>query len=65
MPVPKHKVAKCKSRMRRSNSYYKVETKSLSVCPQCGAKKLPHRICPECGYYKGKLVVAKAIKEEK
>ena len=28
-------------------------------CPQCGELKMPHRICPACGYYKGKEIVKK------
>jgi large subunit ribosomal protein L32 len=28
------------------------------VCPQCRESKLPHRICPHCGYYKGREVLA-------
>jgi large subunit ribosomal protein L32 len=20
-------------------------------CPQCHERKLPHRVCPKCGYY--------------
>mgnify|MGYP000199323565 CR=1 FL=1 len=27
------------------------------VCPQCGAARLPHRMCKECGYYNGREVV--------
>jgi large subunit ribosomal protein L32 len=30
---------------------------ALSQCPQCHAPKAPHRVCPACGYYKGKEVV--------
>ena len=26
-------------------------------CPKCGAEIRPHRVCPECGSYKGKEVV--------
>ena len=26
-------------------------------CPQCGAPKLPHHVCPKCGYYKDREVV--------
>ncbi len=63
MPVPKHKTAKTKSRLRRANSYYTMKSTALSVCPNCGAKKMPHRVCPECGYYKGKQIVSKAVKE--
>ena len=29
----------------------------LSVCPNCHEKKLPHRVCPHCGHYKGREVV--------
>ena len=29
----------------------------LSVCPNCHESKLPHRVCPRCGYYKGKPVI--------
>jgi large subunit ribosomal protein L32 len=28
------------------------------VCPQCRETKLPHRVCPHCGYYKGREIVA-------
>jgi large subunit ribosomal protein L32 len=29
----------------------------VSVCPQCHQPKLPHHVCPACGYYKSKEVV--------
>ncbi len=28
-----------------------------STCPQCGAPKLPHRVCGQCGSYKGRTVI--------
>lgn len=64
MPVPKHKTAKTKSRLRKSNGYYPMKTPALSVCPNCGVKKEPHRVCYACGFYKGKQVVSKAVKEK-
>jgi len=30
----------------------------VSNCPNCGEKKLPHRVCKKCGEYKGRAVVA-------
>jgi large subunit ribosomal protein L32 len=30
---------------------------NLVECPQCHEMKMPHRICPACGYYDGKEVV--------
>lgn len=44
--------------MRRAN--WKIAKPALSECPQCHAYKMPHRACPECGYYKAREVVAKA-----
>jgi large subunit ribosomal protein L32 len=28
-----------------------------SICPQCGAAKLPHYVCGNCGYYKGREII--------
>jgi len=41
-----------------------LETPSLVKCENCGKMKLPHVVCPFCGYYKGKEVI-KVEKEEK
>lgn len=55
MAVPKRKTSKMKIRSRHAaNAFKGLQT---SECSDCGAAKLPHRICPECGFYKGKLVV--------
>lgn len=29
----------------------------LINCSECDAPTLPHRVCPSCGYYKGRQVV--------
>lgn len=29
----------------------------LSKCPQCDAPCIPHRVCPACGFYKGRQVI--------
>jgi large subunit ribosomal protein L32 len=54
MAVPKHKVSKSKRDKRRTHQ--KTEAPNVSVCPQCGEIKLPHRVCAECGTYKGRNV---------
>lgn len=56
MAVPKRKVSKARRDKRRS-SVWKVDAPALSKCTQCGELKMPHRVCPVCGYYKGKEVV--------
>lgn len=56
MAVPKKKVSKARRDKRRS-SVWKLEAPALSKCTQCGEWKMPHRVCPACGYYKGREVV--------
>jgi large subunit ribosomal protein L32 len=29
----------------------------MSTCPQCAAAYVPHRVCPKCGFYKGRQVI--------
>ncbi|MDD2499120.1 MAG: 50S ribosomal protein L32 [Desulfitobacteriaceae bacterium] len=58
MGVPTRRTSKANKRMRRAN--HNISKPALSECPQCHAFKKPHHACPECGYYKGKEVIAKA-----
>lgn len=60
MAVPKRRKSKSKSRMRRSHDAIGVP--NLRPCPRCGAYILPHRVCPECMHYKGKLIMEPKIK---
>ncbi len=56
MAVPKRKTSKARRDKRRSN-VWKLAAPAFSKCTQCGELKLPHRVCPSCGYYKGKEVI--------
>ena len=38
-------------------SHHSLAKTASSICPNCGAVKLPHRICQVCGKYKGREVV--------
>ena len=60
MANPKRRHSKARQAKRRAN--WKISCVNLSLCPQCKMSKLPHRICPHCGYYKGKPVL---LMEEK
>lgn len=55
MAVPKNRVSRSKKRMRRANK--RINPVSVSECPHCHEPKLPHRVCMNCGYYKGQEVV--------
>lgn len=69
-PVPKKK----QSSIRRKNRYGSFKTKvlkdltdriNLVVCSDCGAKRLSHTVCPECGKYRGRQVIDKSKKIDK
>lgn len=49
---PKKKHSKAAKRVRRAA--IKFEPTSLIICSNCGAKKKPHMVCQDCGYYSGK-----------
>lgn len=55
MAVPKKKTSKSRKNMRRAHDF--LAQPAGSVCPQCKEPKLPHRVCPSCGTYKGKAVI--------
>ncbi len=55
MAVPKKRTSKQRKRKRRT--HYKAEAVSVHACPNCGDPKLPHRVCPTCGYYRGEAVL--------
>ncbi len=56
MALPKRRQSNIRGKKRRT--HYKSELASVSKCAQCESIKIPHRACPECGYYKGRPVVS-------
>jgi large subunit ribosomal protein L32 len=60
MPNPKRRHSKTRTAKRRTHDALKPA--SLSECPQCHEAKLPHRVCANCGYYRGRQ--ARAVDEE-
>ncbi len=55
MGVPKRKTSKARRDKRRA--HLSLVAASLSSCPQCNEKRLPHRVCPNCGFYNGRAVL--------
>ena len=58
MAVPKRKQSSARQNKRRS-SVWKMSAPTLVKCPKCGELTVPHRVCGNCGYYKGREVVKK------
>ena len=55
MAQPKRRWSKQRTHTKRST--WKLENKTISTCKHCGEPVMPHRVCPNCGYYDGKEVV--------
>ncbi|HNX44195.1 MAG TPA: 50S ribosomal protein L32 [Bacteroidales bacterium] len=58
MPNPKHRFSKTRTAKRRT--HYKIDAPTVAICSNCGASVLYHRVCPECGYYRGRLAIEKS-----
>lgn len=61
MATPKGKISKARKHSRQAN--WKLSAPAIVECPQCYQMKLAHRVCKQCGYYKGVQVVV--MNEEK
>jgi large subunit ribosomal protein L32 len=59
MPNPKRKHSKQRRDKRRTHD--KAVAPTLATCQNCGSAIQYHRVCPECGYYKGKPAVKKEV----
>lgn len=55
MAVPQRRTSKTRKRMRRT--HFKLTVPGMVECPQCHEMKLAHRVCKNCGYYKGRSVI--------
>ena len=56
MAVPKRKMSRSSTRSRKSANMRLVPS-AHSLCPNCGASKLPHTVCGNCGHYRGRQVL--------
>ncbi|QQG42283.1 MAG: 50S ribosomal protein L32 [Candidatus Giovannonibacteria bacterium] len=45
------------SHTKNRRSHHALAPAFLAKCPKCGAKALPHTVCGNCGFYKGKEAV--------
>ncbi|MET0387178.1 MAG: 50S ribosomal protein L32 [Polyangiales bacterium] len=56
MAVPKRRKSRSERDKRRAN-HDKVTAPNVVPCPNCSEMSLSHRVCPSCGFYKGRKVV--------
>jgi large subunit ribosomal protein L32 len=61
-PQPKRKLSKGRRDRRRAHDF--LTTSNLVQCSNCGEMRMPHTVCPSCGFYQGREVVS-VEKEEK
>lgn len=59
MGNPARKTSKAKRDSRRAQNS-KMSLPGIVECPNCHEMMLAHRVCKNCGHYKGKEVVATA-----
>lgn len=63
MALPKRKHSK--ARRDKSRTHWKLRVSGMSRCAQCGKPVASHRLCPSCGFYRGRQIVAIKAKPEK
>ncbi len=63
MAVPKQRQNSSRTRRRRNHNIKKVRPVETVACASCGEQKMAHRVCDQCGVYRGtqyKEIVQKA-----
>lgn len=60
-PLPKKKHSRHRKGSRAS--HFAKRAPSLTTCNTCGAVNLPHRACPDCGYFNGRPVLTVGASE--
>jgi large subunit ribosomal protein L32 len=59
MAHPKRRHSTTRRDKRRTT--YKAVAPTISSCSNCSATVQLHRVCGECGYYKGKQAIEKTV----
>jgi len=62
MANPKRKHTRSRRDSRRANNWG-LATPVAVNCPQCQSSRLPHHVCPACGYYGGELIAPPKTKK--
>ena len=63
MALPKRRFSRARRDKRRTQIH--LTAPNIGRCSHCGASVMSHRVCPACGYYRGrKIVSVKADKKK-
>lgn len=62
MPVPKKRTTKARRGDRRSHD--RLSPTFAVICPNCAAPVLRHRVCTNCGQYRGKQLIQMPVDQE-
>ncbi len=54
-----------KQSKRERAAHFALKATSLTTCPKCKHAILPHHICQNCGYYRGKDVLHLKQRDER
>jgi len=57
MAVQKRRKSKATTAQRRAQYLRSQKAPQTILCPRCNEPKLPHRVCPNCGYYRDRQAI--------
>ncbi|HPH97674.1 MAG TPA: 50S ribosomal protein L32 [Anaerolineaceae bacterium] len=63
VPQPKRKLSKARRDRRRAHDA--LQATNIVQCSNCGEMRLSHTVCPSCGHYQGREVIAVEKDEKK
>lgn len=64
MALQKRRMGRGRIHARRSAwANRKMHKPYTAACPNCSAPRLPHRVCMQCGQYRGEQIVEQATAE--
>ncbi len=55
MAVPKRRQSRSRTSLRRQHQ--RLRPPQMTSCERCSQLKLPHQVCPNCGYYMGREIL--------